>query len=66
MFEINTDLQRSPFSMAKVKDGNGNHGGDVGGMSDADMKNLGSATRPAQTTQNDIVNATQLRQFWHH
>ena len=44
--------------MAQVKDGNGNHGGVIGGMSDAVMKNLGSATRSAETTQNDIVNAT--------
>ena len=43
--------------MAQVKDGNGNYGGVVGGMSDADIKNLGSATRSAHTTQNDTVNA---------
>ena len=43
--------------MAQVKDGNGNDGGVVGGMSDAELENLGSATRSAETARNDVVDA---------
>ena len=36
-----------------MKDGNGNYGGVVGGMSDAEVEHLGSATPSAETAQND-------------
>ena len=43
--------------MAQMKDGNGNYGGVVGGMSDAEVEHLESATPSAETAENTVVDA---------